>query len=90
MILETECTGEILLISIFLLIKRSITYCPKEYMKTSIKNTAIFHTGAIPPVKTDSLIMAVSIKEAAIIIESIPSVQAFDSWKRILNTFNSL
>ena len=87
---EIEYTDEILLISIFLVINRRIMNCPKAYMTTNIENATMFHRGAIPPVKTESLIMEVSIMEAAITIDSIPSIQAFDSWKCKLKTFNSL
>lgn len=88
-ILGTEWTGEFLLISIFLLINRRIMYCPKVYMTTKMENVVIFHTGVIPPVKTDILIREVSIIEAAITIDSIPTIQAFDSRKRKLISFNS-
>jgi hypothetical protein len=90
MTLEIEYTDEILLISIFLVINRRIMNCPKAYMTTNIENVTMFHRGAIPPVKTESLIMEVSIMEAAITIDSIPSIQAFDNWKCKLKTFNSL
>ncbi|TVP40358.1 hypothetical protein [Candidatus Nitrosocosmicus arcticus] len=59
-------------------------------MTTRIENAVIFHIEVIPPMKTESLIREVSIIEAAIIIDSTPTIQAFDSWKRKLVTFNSL